>query len=65
MPLFSLMTSIELESIGLSAERTGDFSRDLCGLLSRRLGMPADRIYIEFTDAERHLWGRNGATFAR
>ena len=56
---------VEMKSIGLPGERTGDLSQALCGLLSERLGVPADRIYIEFTTAERHLWGWNGATFAR
>ena len=56
---------VELKSIGLPAERSEELSRVLCDLLSERLGIPVDRIYIEFADAQRHLWGWNGATFAR
>ena len=54
---------LELKSIGLPASKTGDFSRRLSELLGEELGLPADRIYIEFADAERHLWGWNGGTF--
>ncbi len=56
---------VELKSIGLPGERTLEFSQILCGLLSERLDVPADRVYIEFADAERHLWGWDGGTFAR
>jgi phenylpyruvate tautomerase len=54
---------LELKSIGLPGQRTGDLSAALCALLEERLGIPAERIYIEFTDAERHLWGWDGGTF--
>lgn len=56
---------VELKSIGLPGFRTAEFSEILCRLLGDRLGVPTDRIYIEFADAERHLWGWNGGTFAR
>ncbi len=54
---------LELKSIGLPAERTAEFSRILCDLVSQQLQIPAERVYIEFSDAERHLWGWNGSTF--
>jgi phenylpyruvate tautomerase PptA (4-oxalocrotonate tautomerase family) len=54
---------LELKSIGLPEERTGDISADLCALVSGTLGVPVERIYIEFSNAERHLWGWNGGTF--
>jgi len=54
---------LELKSIGLPAERTAEFSRILCDLVSQQMQIPADRVYIEFSDAERHLWGWNGSTF--
>ncbi len=54
---------LELKSIGLPGDRTADFSGRLCALISEHLGVPGDRVYIEFSDAERHLWGWNGATF--
>ena len=54
---------LELKSIGLPAERTPEFSAALCELVHERLRIPMERIYIEFTDVERRLWGWNGATF--
>ncbi|HHH38885.1 MAG TPA: hypothetical protein ENK50_04845 [Sedimenticola sp.] len=56
---------LELKSIGLPREGTRDLSAKLCGLISGELGIPANRIYIEFSNAERDMWGWNGATFAR
>lgn len=54
---------VELKSIGLPGDRTRDFSGALCTLIGQQLKIPTDRIYIEFSDAARHLWGWNGKTF--
>jgi phenylpyruvate tautomerase len=54
---------LELKSIGLPGNRTGEFSAGLAALLGEHLALPADRIYIEFADAARNMWGWNGATF--
>lgn len=54
---------LELKSIGLPADATGGLSAQLCALVTDQLGVPADRIYIEFADAPRHMWGWNGSTF--
>ena len=54
---------LELKSIGLPESKTGDFSAALAALLNRHLGLPADRVYIEFADAPRAMWGWNGGTF--
>jgi phenylpyruvate tautomerase len=54
----------ELKNVGtLSNERVAALSALLCGELGRRFGVPADRIYIEFTNADGALWGWNGETF--
>jgi len=55
---------LELKSIGLPAERTAALSATLAAAMQQHLGIPADRVYVEFADAERHLWGWNGGTFA-
>lgn len=55
----------ELKSIGLPEERTAEFSDTLCAFFEDQLTVPKGRIYIEFSDAERHLLGWNGKTFAR
>lgn len=53
----------ELKSLGLDENRTTGYSSHLCGLLGEALGVPANRIYIEFTNGERHLWGWDSRTF--
>ena len=54
---------MELKSIGLPGDHTSALSLSLCGLISEELGIPTDRIYIEFADAPRHMWGWNNSTF--
>jgi len=54
---------LELKSIGLPSGQTPALSSALCKLLGGELSIPADRVYIEFADAPRHMWGWNGATF--
>jgi phenylpyruvate tautomerase len=54
---------LELKSIGLPESITADVSNALCQLVSAETGIAAERIYIEFTDAPRKMWGWNGSTF--
>lgn len=54
---------IELKSIGLPEAHAGELSSRLCKLVSAELGIASERIYIEFSDARRTLWGWNGGTF--
>ncbi len=54
---------LELKSIGLPADRTREFSATLCGFMQDIFGIPAERVYIEFSNAEHHLWGWNATTF--
>lgn len=55
---------VELKSIGLPTDRTREISATLTDALHANLGIAPDRIYIEFSDAQRHLFGWNGRTFA-
>jgi len=54
---------LELKSIGLPESRTADVSRALCEMLADTAGISPERIYIEFTDAPRKMWGWNSGTF--
>ena len=54
---------VELKSLGLPEERSAEFSQALCELLGGALDIAVERIYIEFSNPARHLWGWNGATF--
>lgn len=53
----------ELKSIGLPEDQTKEYSKKLTALFNEKTDVKADRIYIEFANAERHMWGWNGATF--
>ncbi len=54
---------VELKSIGLPEKDTAGFSADLCDFLKQSLGVDPERIYIEFINIPRHLWGWNSGTF--
>ena len=54
---------LELKSIGLPDDKTRSLSETLCTLISEHLAIEPDRIYIEFANAPRHMWGWNKGTF--
>lgn len=54
---------LELKSIGLPQGRTAALSKTLCEIMTETLGIPADRVYIEFADAQGSMWGWSGRTF--
>jgi len=54
---------LALKSIDLPESTTPDLSQSLCHLINNELNIPMNRIYIEFSNAQRHLWGWNGRTF--
>ncbi|MDZ8119547.1 phenylpyruvate tautomerase MIF-related protein [Pontiella agarivorans] len=54
----------EVKSLGgLNATVNRAISEDLCELLHKQLGIPPERIYINFQSLERDHWGWNGSTF--
>lgn len=54
---------LELKSIGLPQDKTPAFSAALCSLINEQMGIDPERVYIEFADAPRAMWGWNNATF--
>jgi phenylpyruvate tautomerase len=54
---------LQLKSLGLPESATADFSQLLCGFINKELGIAVERIYIEFSGPDRHLWGWNNKTF--
>jgi len=54
---------IELKTIGLPDNATGELSQMLCAAIEAETDIQGDRIYIEFKGVERHLWGWNHSTF--
>src|SRR5262245_46806842 len=41
---------VDLRAIGLPADLTGELSRLLCERISSELGIPPERVYLNFTD---------------
>ncbi|HIK07759.1 MAG TPA: hypothetical protein IGS40_24230 [Trichormus sp. M33_DOE_039] len=55
---------IEIKSIGtMKPNQTEAMSQDFCQQINQTLGVPQNRIYIEFADAKGAMWGWNGSTF--
>jgi phenylpyruvate tautomerase PptA (4-oxalocrotonate tautomerase family) len=54
---------LELKSIGLPESSTAEASRVLCELVSSETAIDPARIYIEFSDAPRKMWGWDKRTF--
>lgn len=54
---------LELKSLGLPEEKTTQFSAALANLMQEELGIPSERLYIEFASPARHLFGWNSGTF--
>ena len=48
---------------GLDARANREISQNLCVLLNKTLGIPANRVYLNFTDVAPGNWGHNGSTF--
>lgn len=56
---------VELANVGrLEPELTERMSRELCRRIGQELSVPVDRIYVRFSEIERHLWGHSAGTFA-
>ena len=57
---------IEVKNVGaLSAETTSALSSKISALCSELINVQSSRIYIDFQESPRHLWGWNGKTFLK
>ena len=55
---------IEVKNVGiLSPEITEVLSKEITTIISRDLGVSPNRVYVEFQQSERHMWGWNSKTF--
>lgn len=54
---------MQLKSLGLPEQQTAELSESLCNFLNQQTGIPTNRIYIEFSGPERHMWGWDKRTF--
>jgi phenylpyruvate tautomerase len=55
---------VEIKSVGnMSPAQTKAMSQDFCQVINEKLGVPTNRIYLEFADAKGSMWGWNSSTF--
>ena len=54
---------VRLKSIGLPKDRCTELSEKICRFIGQELQVPKDRIFIEFKDLDRDMFGWNGKTF--
>jgi phenylpyruvate tautomerase len=55
---------VDIRSIGgLTQDVNRKLSQQVCKLLNETLGLPANRVYLNFIDVEAGNWGWNGSTF--
>ncbi|MDD2760425.1 MAG: phenylpyruvate tautomerase MIF-related protein [Methylomonas sp.] len=54
---------LECKSIGLSPAQAKALSAAIPTILASKLSLPADRVYIEFSNCPAEFWGWNGSTF--
>lgn len=55
---------VDIRSIGgLTDDVNRRLSQNVCKLLNDALGVPPNRIYLNFTDVQASHWGWNGSTF--
>jgi phenylpyruvate tautomerase len=55
---------VEIRSIGgLGSEVNRKLSQQVCKLLTDSVGIPPDRVYLNFAEVQACNWGWNGNTF--
>jgi phenylpyruvate tautomerase len=56
---------VEVKNVGVfTPDVTQRLSAAICEKLAAAFAVPADRIYVEFSESPPHLWGHDGGTFA-
>lgn len=53
----------ELKSLNLPESETAHFSKLICLHINKIFSIPTDRIYIEFSNPPRHMWGWDNKIF--
>jgi phenylpyruvate tautomerase len=61
---FEPVCYVEIKSVGtMNNAQTKTMSQEFCQQIHDKLGIPTNRIYIEFADAKGYLWGWDSRTF--
>lgn len=58
-----ILAFIELRSIRLPEDKTGELTKSLTNFVKNNLEIPADRVFINYINIQPHMWGFNGNTF--
>ena len=51
---------LQLKALELPPAKTAELSAELSALVHDQLGIPPDRVYVEFDNVARGMWGWNG-----
>ena len=54
---------VEVRSLGFPEVAAVELTAALCSLLEAELGVPPGRVFLNFVDIPRPMWGWNGKTF--
>ena len=54
---------VQLHSIGLPKDRCTEYSEKICVFVQQELSVAPERIFIDFRDLERSMFGWNAKTF--
>lgn len=56
---------VQVKSLGLEIGRCPEYSNKLCGFIENEMGIPMDRVFIDFANIDGKLFGYNGTTLAK
>ncbi len=53
---------VRIKALRLEKGRCPEFSDKVCGFMEKEIGVPRNRVFIEFTDIDGKCFGYNGNT---
>jgi phenylpyruvate tautomerase len=55
---------VQIKAVALVKDKCPEYSKQVCDFLEDEIGVPADRVFIEFIDIDPKIFGFNGSTLA-
>lgn len=55
---------VRIKAVSLERDKCPEFSKKVCDFLEGEIGVPKDRVFIEFVDIDPKIFGFNGSTLA-
>ena len=56
---------VRIKAVSLERGKCPEFSKKVCDFLENEIGVPRDRVFIEFVDIDPKIFGFNGNTLAQ